>query len=412
MRVLTALLIATTLHAADWITLQGSGVELISDAPEKTARLALDRLEQIRRILPPSSEPEPIPLRVFLFAKQSEYRAYAPNTTAAGFYQSGIERDYIAMYAGGVMPRVVSHEYVHYALHQRDVNRPTWLEEGLAEFYSDFNGKQVGLSIREHLKLLEQKAWLTAEQLNEPRELDELFYAQSWALVHMLRKEPQFPDKVTPQMLTDLRRYLSSMRPTPVSVPASTARPASLEPVSALNALLLRADLALRSRRLELARTLYTQAAREYPNSSSAATGLGTLAFADGDHAGARAHLKRALELNDRDALAWFQWALMENDQAALEKAAQLNPNLAEAHVLLGVRLTDDGDLDAAMAHLEQATRLMPRKSYAWYSLGFAQDKLGDSAGARRSLERALQNATTPEQRQMAETLLVSLTGK
>ena len=412
MRVLTALFIASTLQAADWITLRGSGVELISDAPERTARLALDRLEQIQRILPPSSEPEPIPLRVFLFAKQSEYRVYAPNATAAGFYQSGIERDYIAMHAGGVMPRVVSHEYVHFAMHQRNVNRPTWLEEGLAEFYSDFNGKQVGIPIPEHLKLLEQKTWLTAEQLNEPRELDELFYAQSWALVHMLRREAQFPEKITAQMLTDLRRYLRAMRPTAVNVPASTAQAASMESVSTLNALLLRADLALRSRQPELARTLYTRAAREYPNSSSAATGLGILALAEGKQDGARAHLKRALELNDRDALAWFQWALMENDQTALEKAALLNPNLAEAHVLLGVRLTDDGNLAAALAHLEQATRLMPRKSYAWYSLGFAQNKLGDSAGARRALEQALQNATTPEQRQMAETLLVSLAGK
>ncbi len=411
MRVLAALLIASTLHAADWIALRGAGVELVSDAPEKTARLALDRLEQIRRILPPSSEPEPIPLRVFLFAKQSEYRAYAPDATAAGFYRSGMERDYIAMHAGAV-PRVVLHEYAHFAMHQRNVNRPTWLEEGLAEFYSDFNGKQVGLPIPEHLKLLEQRTWLTAERLNEPRELDELFYAQSWALVHMLRREPQFPDKVTPQMLTDLRRYLRTMRPTAVNVAASTAQPASLEPVSALNALLLRADLALRSQHPELARTLYTQAAREYPNSSSAATGLATLAFADGKHDEALAQLKRALELNDRDALAWFQWALMENDEAALEKAAQLNPDLAEAHVLLGVRLTDDGDLDGALAHLEQATRLMPRKSYAWYSLGYAQNKRGDIMGARGSLERALRTATSREQRQMAETLLDSLAQK
>jgi tetratricopeptide (TPR) repeat protein len=162
-------------------------------------------------------------------------------------------------------------------------------------------------------------------------------------------------------------------------------------------------------RKSQVARTLYTQAAREFPNSSAAATGLGALAHAAGDREASLGHLRRALELNDRDALAWFELALVENDQALLEKAAQLNPDLAEAHVLLGVRATDDGRLDVALGHLEQATRLMPRKSYAWYSLGYAQVQCGDTTKARQSLEQALGTATTPEQRAMAATLLDSL---
>jgi tetratricopeptide (TPR) repeat protein len=101
--------------------------------------------------------------------------------------------------------------------------------------------------------------------------------------------------------------------------------------------------------------------------------------------------------------------ALLENDHAALEKAAQLNPNLAEAHVLLGVRATDAGDLDSALEHLEQATRLLPRKSYAWYSLGYAQVKANQREAAARSLEAALRSATTAEQTGMARTLLESL---
>jgi tetratricopeptide (TPR) repeat protein len=299
---------------------------------------------------------------------------------------------------------------VHFAIHQRGVTRPVWLEEGLAEFYSNFDGRRIGIPIPEHLKQLEQP-WLTAQQMNQPRLLDPLFYAQSWALVHMLQREPRMPERVTPQMLVDLKAYLKKMRANSVNVPPAATPASPLEPLSALNALLLRADLALHSHRPELARTLYTQAAREFPNSSAAATGLGALAFSEGDRDGALAHLKRALELNDRDALAWFELALMENDHAALEKAAQLNPNLAEAHVLLGVRATDDGDFETALKHLEQATRLMPRKSYAWYSLGYAQQKAGLLEAARASLEAALLAAASPEQRQMAETLLRSLDG-
>jgi Flp pilus assembly protein TadD len=292
-------------------------------------------------------------------------------------------------------------------MQQRGVTRSAWLAEGLAEFYSNFDAKQLGAPIPEHLATLE-KPWLTAEQLNEPRELDQRFYALSWALVHMLRREAQFPERVTPRMLAELPAYLRTLRATPVNVsPAALVAP--VERVSALNSLLLRGDLALRSQKRDLARSLFEQAERDFPNSSAAETGLGALAFADGDHAVARAHLRHAMLLNDRDALAWFQWALMENDRAALEKAAQLNPNLAEAQVLLGVRATDEGDLDTALRHLEQATRLMPRKSYAWYSLGYAQQKRGDAVAARRSLDQALQTATSPEQRAMAATLLDSL---
>ena len=409
MRILAALLLASTLHAADWISLRDVGVELVSDASERNVRQALDQLAQIRSLLPPSSEPEPVPLRIFLFAKESEYRAYAPNGKASGFYQSGLERDYIALHAGTAMPRVVKHEYVHFALRQRNAARPTWLEEGLAEYYSNFDGKRVGLAIPEHVQMLQRRPWLSAEEMNAPRELGEMFYAQSWALVHMLRREAQFPELVTERMLADLRPYLRVLRPTAVDVPSAAAPVVAAESVSPLNALLLRADLALRSQHLQLAGKLYQQAASEYPNSSAAATGLGTLAFANGDREAALAHLKHSLALNDRDGLAWFQLALIENDSTALEKAALFNPNLAEAHVLLGVRATDDGNLDAALAHLEQATRLLPRKSYPWYSLGFAQQKRGDIAGARTSLERALRTATTAEQRKMAETLLDSL---
>jgi tetratricopeptide (TPR) repeat protein len=304
----------------------------------------------------------------------------------------------------------VAHEYVHFAAHQRNQPRPAWLEEGLAEFYSNFDGRQLGIPIAAHLQLLE-KPWLTPEEMNQPRALDQAFYAQSWALVHMLRREAQFPEKVTQKMLDDLRLYLKTMRAAPAKTPPVPAPIASAETISPLNALLLRADLALHSRKPALARDLYTQASKAYPDSSAVETGLGTLAYNEGDPVKALAHLRRALELNDRDALAWFELSLLENDQAALEKAVQLNPNLAEAHVLLGVRLTDDGNLDAALQHLEQATRLLPRKSYAWYSLGYAQFQRGDVAGARGALEQALQTASTQEQRQMAATLLDSLPG-
>jgi hypothetical protein len=98
---LAVLFFASTAHAADWIVLRGAGVELVSDAPEKTTHQALQRLAEIQSLLPSTPGPDAVPLRIFLFAKESEYRAYAPDKTVSGFYQSSMEGDYIAMHWPG-----------------------------------------------------------------------------------------------------------------------------------------------------------------------------------------------------------------------------------------------------------------------------------------------------------------------
>lgn len=407
--IVAALLCAAHAQAADWTLLRVPGIEVYTDASGRAARQTIDRLEQIRGLLGSPAKPDLIPLRVFLFAKTGEYLEFAPNAETAGFYQSGFERDYIVTSAGSPLDRVVAHEYVHFVANERDVIRPVWLEEGLADFYSTFDGKHLGAPVREHLRRLELSNWLSAAEMNSPRELTDIFYAQSWALVHMLRSRPPFPDRITSDMVTELRQYVRSMRATPVKVPTTAMAAPSSQPVSALEAVLLRADLAVRTGHGVLAHQLYAQAAREYPGSSSAATGVAMLALGDGDRDKASAELQRALALNDRDAQAWFQLAVMTNDDGALAKAVELDPSFGEARVLLGVHATDDGDIDAALEHLQQAARLMPRKSYVWYSLGYAQQKQGDPAAARRSLERALQTAATQEQRSMAATLLDSL---
>ncbi len=408
MRWLAAFLLCVSAQA-DWIVLRAPGIEVYTDAPQRAARQTIDRLQQIRNLLGTRPGPEPIPLRVVLFGKKAEYISFAPSPTPAGFYHSGKERDYIITSVGVPLDRVVAHEYVHFLSNNRDTVRPAWLEEGLADFYSTFDGKQLGAPIRDHMLRLQQNNWLTAEEINSPRAMNELFYAQSWALVHMLRREPRFPDRVTADMVIQLRQYVREMRPTPVKVPVTALVTPVPKAMSALDALLFRADLALTTGHADMARTLYSQAAREYPNSSSAATGLAVLAAAEGDREKAASELRRALDLNDRDAQALFAAAVLDNDRQALERVVEIDPNFAEAHVLLGVRATDEGDLNAGLRHLEQAVTLMPRKSYAWYSLGYAQWKKGDAVGARRSLQQALQTAASPEQRTMAATLLDSL---
>lgn len=376
-------LLASSIQGADWISLKSADIEVVSDAGEKAARQTLDRLLQIQRLLQARGNPAPVPLKVFLFSSARDYRATAPEPNTSGFYQSGFEGDSIATYVGApALPRVVMHEYAHFAMHER-TPRPAWLEEGLAEYSSNASfgrdSVRVGAPIPEHLDRLARETWLTPEQMQEPRQ-DLLFYAQSWALVHMLRQRPgELPDHVTPQMLTELHSYVRSIRAVTIKLPPLETTSPILERILPLNVLLMRAELALETQHADLARALYEEVSRKYPDSPEVAAALA------------------------------FQKALLEDDQDALEKAAALNPKLGEAQLLLGERATDRGDLELAIQYLERAVDLLPRKSNAWYALGFAQQKRGDSVAARVSLDEALRKAKTPEQTAMARALLESL---
>ena len=62
---------------AAWLRLRGTHTELLTDAGEKEGRRALNRLEQIRAVLPASGEDSGRELRVVLFDSEKEFREYA-----------------------------------------------------------------------------------------------------------------------------------------------------------------------------------------------------------------------------------------------------------------------------------------------------------------------------------------------
>ena len=285
--VFLTLLAALPAHA-DWLRLRGTHTELLTDAGEKEGRRALNRLEQIRAVLPASGEDSGRELRVVLFDSEKEFREYAPGESTSGLYLSGLERDYIVTYAGGELPRVVTHEFVHFLLNQSHVPLPPWFEEGTAELYSNtqINSKRVriGKELEAHMNLLLSRPWLTAKQLAADRpdaipkpgnqeQAENMFYAESWALVHMLNLSPNYRDHM-PQFvmllangtegseafrtafgrdfekaLAELPAYLKKIRSVQLDIPPpakySAAPP---EPLSEVDAALLRGDVALRRR--------------------------------------------------------------------------------------------------------------------------------------------------------------------
>jgi hypothetical protein len=98
---------------------------------------------------------------------------------------------------------VVYHEYVHSLLHLNVHWLPTWLDEGLAEFYAytRFEGKHtlIGAPPRkmEPLSLLRYRSPMPLAKFINQRgsfthseEDTELYYAQCWALTHFLTMGP------------------------------------------------------------------------------------------------------------------------------------------------------------------------------------------------------------------------------
>ena len=77
---------------------------------------------------------------------------------------------------------------------------------------------------------------------------------------------------------------------------------------------------------------------------------------------------------------------------AAREYAGLTNGASApHAHYGLGRQLEATGDHEGALAHLKTAVELYPEFGAAWYTLGMAQRNLGRMDEARQSLARARQ---------------------
>ena len=419
-----------------WIRVASPPIELFTDGGEKTARAVLDRFAALHRVFDQSNiASPPAPLRVFVFSSEEEYRKYRMDSNAAAFYQSDDGRDLMVLHQGTAFERIASHEYLHLVIRHASAPLPRWLEEGVAEFYStlSINGTKmhIGDAIQAHLSLLAVKPWFSAEDLALVNRADDpVFYAEAWALVHMLNLAPAWRTgmprfvqllnqgqeqekaftaafgRTMEDALKALRPYLRNPKgltfPAPPMDVVTTYQVTPLAPVDATVAL---ADLALATRHTDRARTLFLLAAKENPDSPQASAGLAELALAENRKDDAQRELEQAIARGSRDAAAYFQLAILKNDDTLLEKTVVIDPTFAEAQFLLGVRATDKGSFAIAIDHLRHAIDMQPKRFTYWHALGYAQAKSGNRQGAAESARRAAVLASTPQEEQMAASL-------
>jgi Flp pilus assembly protein TadD len=450
--------------AATWIKMSSPHFELYTNAGEARGKEALRRFEQVRQVfrtLARSEAGSPIPVRVFLFHAEGDFRPFRPAESTLGFYQSGPQRNYIAMqYAAAKTYRIAFHEYVHLILNHAAVRLPRWLEEGTAEFYSTLEADRsrliVGKPVPEHVQVLMTASWLDGKTLwsverdspyyNESGKVG-IFYAQSWALVHMLNLSPQYREgmprlaslldegcpareafesafgKSLDEVIRDLRNYVRGGRFPVVRLsrePTEDIHLSRVQELSPVEAELAQAELLMQSGKDAVAEKRFRRLERQYARSPEVETGLGALALNRRRYSEARRHLAKAIELGSQDGRTYFEYAMLLRDSggdtteviANLEKAIDLSPNFAEAHFVLGTLLSNQTRYGEAVEHLRHAASILPRQPYFWHALALAYQHLGQREAAETAARRALQAAITEQEIEMAQAALRLITTK
>ncbi len=116
------------------------------------------------------------------------------------------------------------------------------------------------------------------------------------------------------------------------------------------------------------------------------------------DFDGAIAQYQQTLQINPKDAQAWYDWGIALAAQRKwaeaieqYERALQIEPDYVEAHVNLGSVLAQQGRLAEAGEHFQRALQIKPDHAKAHVNLGNVLSAQGQWTEAVEHYERALQ---------------------
>src|ERR1700730_10411370 len=184
---------------------------LTNGSEHEARRIALE-FEQMRAVFavgfPNMRLTTGAPLLIFALQTENDIKWLAPviwknrkGPMPAGYFEHGWEKQFAVVNISVDIPgayNVVYHEYVHSLLHTNFRWLPTWLDEGLAEFYGNTRFEHTkfyvgtpSLRVRylRNRKLIPLETLLTVNPYLYYRSKEddiETFYAESWALVHFM----------------------------------------------------------------------------------------------------------------------------------------------------------------------------------------------------------------------------------
>ena len=385
--------------------------EVLTNAGAGVGRDVLRRFEQIRHVFESRTgrgSLTPLPVRVFVFRNEPGFHQYQVNPNSAGYYQAGQERDYIAMHISGAdLYRIVYHEYTHLLLRHAGYKVPVWFNEGTAELFSTADVTKtevrVGDLIPAHVLTLRDDRILDLPALTSvghdstyynERGKTGIFYAESWALVHMLNFAPEYraglanfiemilggedPVRAFQQaygkgpavVLQDLKAYLRNSRFEGVRFRASkfdvTQVPA--QPVDEVESELGLADLLLAIGRVDDARLAYRKLEKMYPDNLSVRIALGEFASRTEDYVGSRRLFESAIDAGAGNAQLFYDYAMVlrqlnQPDALVIEnlmRAVAVDDGFFDAHNFLGYLHLRHERFGEAVLHLKRAAELQP----------------------------------------------------
>ncbi len=410
-----------------WREVRTKNFTVYSNAEESDARLTGRRLETLREVLRRrhggDSVHSPRSTAIYLFRDELSFAPYTVGASAGGYFIEAYDGNFLAIQSSWWLGGAIYHEYLHYFLANNLPRVPVWLNEGIAELYSNFSVRDqeasYGGPVRHHIEVLRSQPLIPLEQLftvttdsetyNES-ERKGLFYAQSWALTHYLMmgrleltpKLTEFlertgkgeePDAAFQAafatsyeaMLEQLKAYLDEWRfpwvsirfeDLDVNLDAETRELSRAETLTHLGILLLHAD----PEKPDGPAEHFRSAIALQPELAIAHRGMGVFHDEAGDRKAALESLSEAARLDPGDDLTLFLRAKLlldatieSSDGAAprdlsrlpevkrlLKKATELNPERGDSFRLLGLALTMEGNCDEGPQVLKQAWNLMP----------------------------------------------------
>jgi tetratricopeptide (TPR) repeat protein len=434
LRVLAILLFPLLGFASEqWTEIKSPHFTVVTDAGEKRGRDVALRFEQMRQVFGSlvlrGEVKTSRPVQILAFKNTKGIRQVAPlfkgkPVEVAGLYQKGQSGDYIALdlsTEGDYKWQTVFHEYAHLLLNSNTMEWPLWFDEGFAEFFStiDLSGKQalIGRAPESAAQMIVNNRLIPVAQLfsvqhdsatyNENGDHRNMFYAESWLIVHYLYDKQLVRQAITSFAVSKgrpdeaefrknvgmgfsdfdsaLRDYIRGNR----LIGWNTAPPSGIDANSfAARAITVNDALVAVAEMHANGLDHAEEGIRELEQALSVDSGnvkaqsdLGYAYLRKSDYAHAEPYLEKAASSGSNDAMIHYYYAMLlqqkfqggvPSDQhlarqkTELEQAIALNPSLAEGYNLLSFNARLRGDSPAAIDAALRAVALDQRnENYA-----------------------------------------------
>lgn len=412
--------------ADTWIEVRSTHFRVISNGSEKQARRVAGQFERFREVLrntlvksrlDPSS-----PLLILAVKDEKSLKALLPEywekknaSHPAGIFLRSVGKDFVALRIDADFEnqyQIIYHEYTHSLMALNFRSLPVWVGEGLAEFFghATMGDKEAGVGRPsvDQLRLLREKNLLPLETLltaqkdspyyNETNKTSH-FYAQSWALTHLLMigdkgaRQAQMlkyialtsdgmPDlEAAQQAFGDVKQLEQKLADyihqaayfyLPVKMTEVPDEKAfALRNISEAEALAARGDFLMHNRRYTEALPMLQEALQLDPKLALVHESLGFYYYRKNDNAQAASHFGQAAELDPANFLAHYYFATLSSArinrenadmlEAHLRKSLELNPLFAPAYsALADVYSARGSKFEEALQLATKAIQLQP----------------------------------------------------